>query len=70
MTKQLTNPLERPLRDVIAADSYVMAFQTVGHYRKALLQHADSLAARQAEVVTAKLNRIASLDGGQGEGNE
>lgn len=70
MTKQSTSPLERPLRDLIADDSYVMAFQTVGHYRTALLQHADALTVRQAEVIKAKLNRIAPLDDGQGEGNE
>jgi len=70
MTKQSTNPPERPLRDLIADDSYVMAFQTVGHYRTALLQHADALAARQADVVKAKLNCVAPLDGAQGEGNE
>jgi hypothetical protein len=67
MTKQLTNPLQRPLRDLIADDSYVMAFQTVGHYRKALLQHADALTAQRAEVAAAKQNHDEMLDGGQGE---
>ena len=67
MTEQLTNPAPRPLRDLIADDSYVMAFQTVGHYRAALLQHADVLAIKQAEVAAAELNRAAQLDGGQGE---
>jgi len=70
MTEQLTNPAPRPLRDLIADDSYVMAFQTVGHYRTALLQHADALAIRQTEVATAKLNRATQLDDDQGEGNE
>jgi hypothetical protein len=70
MTKQLTNPLQRPLRDLIADDSYVMAFKPVGHYRKALLQHADVLTAQQAEAAAAKLNRAAPFDCGQGEGNE
>jgi hypothetical protein len=70
MTKQLTNPVQRPLRDLIADDSYVMAFQTVGHYRKALLQHADALTAQQAEVAATKLNRATQLDDSQGEGNE
>ena len=67
MTKQLTNPLQRPLRDVIADDSYVMAFQTVGHYRKALLQHADALIAQQKEVAAAELSHAANLDDSQGE---
>jgi hypothetical protein len=67
MTKQLTNPLQRPLRDLIADDSYVMAFQTVGHYRKALLQHADTLTAQRAEVAAAKQNHDEMLGGGQGE---
>jgi hypothetical protein len=67
MTKQLTNPLQRPLRDLIADDSYVMAFQTVGHYRKALLQHADALTAQQTEVAEVELNHATKLDGGQGE---
>lgn len=70
MTKHLTNLPERPLRDLIADDSYVMAFQTVGHYRTALLQHADALTAKQTKVVAAKLNRNAPLDGCKGEGNE
>lgn len=65
MTKQFTNPPQRPLRDLIA-DSYVMAFQTVGHYRKALLQHADALTAQQAGVAAAKLNHAEMLDGNQG----
>jgi hypothetical protein len=47
-----------------------MAFETVGHYRTALLQHADSLTARQAEFVEVKLNLVAPLDGSQGEENE
>jgi hypothetical protein len=67
MTKQLTNPLQRPLRDLIADDSYVMAFQTVGHYRKALLQHADALTAQQTEVAAAELNHAVKLDDGEGE---
>jgi len=67
MTKQLTNPLQQPLRDLIADDSYVIAFQTVGHYRKALLQHADALTAQQTEVAAAELNHAAKLDGDQGE---
>jgi hypothetical protein len=70
MTKKLTNLPERSLRDLIADDSYVVAFQTVGHYRTALLQHADALTAEQANVAAAKLNRAARLDDGQGEGNE
>jgi len=70
MTKHRTNLPERPLRDLIADESYVMAFQTVGQYRTALLQHADALTAAQAKVVAAKLNRDAPLKGCQGEGNE
>jgi hypothetical protein len=67
MTKQLINPLQRPLRDVIADDSYVMAFQTVGHYRMALLQHADALTAQQAVVAAAKLNGAEKPDCSQGK---
>ena len=67
MTKQSANTLQQSLRDLIADDSYVMAFQTVGHYRKALLQHADALTAQRAEVAAAKRNHDEMLDGGQGE---
>jgi hypothetical protein len=67
MTKQTTSPGQRSLRDLIADNSYVMAFQTVGHYRTALLQHADALTVKQAEVVVAKLNHAKDPDSGQGE---
>jgi len=67
MTKQTTRPKQPSLRDLIADDSYVMAFQTVGHYRKALLQHADALGSQQTEVAAAELNQAAKLGGGQGE---
>ena len=70
MTEQLANPALRPLRDLILDDSYVMTFQTVGHYRTALLRHADALAIKQAEVEAATLNRATQLDDGQGERNE
>jgi len=48
MTKQPTNTAQRSLRDLIADDSYLMAFQTVGQYRAGLLQHVDRTAAQQA----------------------
>jgi hypothetical protein len=70
MTEKLTNLPERSLRDLIADDSYVVAFQTVGHYRTALLQYADALTAEQTKLAAAKLNRAARMDDGQGEANE
>lgn len=39
MTKQLTNTPQQSLRELIADDSYVAGFQTVGQYRAALLRH-------------------------------
>jgi len=39
----------------------------VGHYRTALLQHADALTVKQAEVAVAKLNHAKDPDSGQGE---
>ena len=41
MTKQSTNTPQQSLRALIADDSYVAGFQTVGQYRAALLQQAD-----------------------------
>ncbi|RZA05818.1 MAG: hypothetical protein EOP02_39000 [Proteobacteria bacterium] len=48
MTKQTTEPAPRSLCDLIADDSYIMAFQTTGQYRTALLQHARTPAVQQA----------------------
>jgi len=67
MTKQSTNTPQQSLRALIADDAYVMAFQTVGHYRTALLQHADALTAQQKEVAAGELNHSANLDDSQGE---
>lgn len=41
MTKQSNNTPQQSLRALIADDSYVAGFQTVGQYRAALLEHAD-----------------------------
>ena len=41
MTKQLTNTPLQSLRALIEDDSYVAGFQTMGHYRAALLQQTD-----------------------------
>ena len=67
MTKQKTRPRQRSLRDLIADNLYVMTFQIVGHYRTALLQHADALTAQQAEVAATKLHHAEEVDCGQGE---
>ena len=39
MTKQSTNTSQQSLRALLADDTYVAAFQTVGQYRAALLRH-------------------------------
>lgn len=39
MTKQSTNTSQQSLRDLIADDSFGVAFQTMAQYRAALLKH-------------------------------
>ena len=61
MMEQLANPAPRPLRDLIADDSFGVAFQTMAQYRAALLKHATTHAAVSAvtnEQISAQITAL------------
>jgi len=66
MTKQ-TNPAQRSLCALIANDAYAMTFQSLGHYRAALLQQLEALALSEPSASTAltrQLRRISADSSG------
>jgi hypothetical protein len=64
MTKPTTTPLRRSLRELIADDTYVAGFQTVGQYRAALLQQATAPGALEGYLLMPE--RLTAENGAKG----
>lgn len=55
----------KQLRDLIESDAHAMTFQSLGQYRRALVEHIDSIANKPAEDAVVEANRALLLSRSQ-----